>query len=199
MKSLQTLIIFCCLIISFARAQSISGNLFQFTNQEIRLEGFNGIKTYPISNSLIDGKGNFKLDYSEVDFGVGYLISSDKKPLFVILSGEDIILTGAALSSPESITIAKGKQNKKFEQYVKEQPKREQALSAWVYLEKMYSLDSLFSSHSEPRSLIEKEKQRIKTEEENFLNKLPKESYVKWFLPTRKLVSSVSTIAQHRP
>ncbi len=199
MKTFLSLFLFGFLNIGFLASQTITGILSQLPNQEIRLEGFNGIKTHLISNSLIDGKGNFKLDYSEVDFGVGYLISSDKKPLFVILSGEDIILTGAALSSPETITIAKGKQNKKFEQYVKEQPKREQALSAWVYLQKMYSLDSLFSSHLEPRSLIEKEKQRIKTEEENFLNQLPQESYVRWFLPTRKLVSSVSTIAQYRP
>ena len=28
---------------------------------------------------------------------------------------------------------------------------------------------------------------------------LPKDSYVSWFLPTRKLVSSVSTVAQYRP
>jgi thiol-disulfide isomerase/thioredoxin len=28
---------------------------------------------------------------------------------------------------------------------------------------------------------------------------LPKESYLSWFLPTRKLVSSVSTVAQYRP
>ena len=28
---------------------------------------------------------------------------------------------------------------------------------------------------------------------------MPKESYVRWFLPTRKLVSSVSTVAQYRP
>ena len=199
LKSLFIFILLLFEINNFAKAQTISGYLFQFTNQEIRLEGFNGIKTYSISTSLIDGKGNFKLDYSEVDFGVGYLISSDKKPLFVILSGEDITLTGAALSSPESITITKGEQNKKFEQYAKEQPKREQALSAWVYLQKMYSFDSLFALQSEPIKAIEEEQQRLKKEEENFLNKLPKESYVKWFLPTRKLVSSVSTIAQYRP
>jgi thiol-disulfide isomerase/thioredoxin len=80
-----------------------------------------------------------------------------------------------------------------------EQPKREQALSAWVYLQKMYAFDSLFALHSEPIKAIEEEQQRIKTEEETFLNQLPKESYVRWFLPTRKLVSLVSTVVQYRP
>jgi hypothetical protein len=75
---------------NFLNAQSITGNLTQLINQSIKLEGFNGLKTYPISSSTIDGKGNFKLTYSKSDYGVGYLMSADEKPLFVILSEEDI-------------------------------------------------------------------------------------------------------------
>ena len=44
-------------------AQSITGNLTQLGGQEIRLEGFSGLKTYPISSVTIDEKGNFKLSY----------------------------------------------------------------------------------------------------------------------------------------
>ena len=33
-------------------------------------------------------------------------------------------------------------ENKWFEQYAQEHPRREQALSAWVYLEKIYKLDA---------------------------------------------------------
>ena len=33
-----------------------------------------------------------ELIYSKADYGVGYLMSSDKKPLFVLLSGENIEL-----------------------------------------------------------------------------------------------------------
>jgi thiol-disulfide isomerase/thioredoxin len=72
-------------------------------------------------------------------------------------------------------------------------------LSAWGYLEKIYTSDSLFSSQKIPSQAIQDEKLRIKNEDSAFLEKLPKDSYVKWFLPTRKLVSSVSTIAQYRP
>lgn len=199
MKTLFNYLFLSFLTISVTKAQTISGNLFQLTNQEIRLEGFNGLNTYSISKTVINEKGEFELSYTTKDRGVGYLMSADKKPLFVILSGEDIQLQGEALSIPESISITKGEQNKNFEQYAVEQPKREQALSAWGYLQKMYAGDSLFSIHSEPLKAIEEEQQRIKTEEKSFLNQLPKESYVRWFLPTRKLVSSVSTLAQYRP
>jgi|TARA_B110000093_G_C12955809_1_gene404888 thiol-disulfide isomerase/thioredoxin len=199
MKTLLNYLLLCFLTISFTKAQTISGNLFQLTNQEIRLESFNGLNTYSISKTVINEKGEFELSYTTKDRGVGYLMSADKKPLFVILSGEDIQLKGEALSFPQSISITKGEQNKNFEQYAVEQPKREQALSAWVYLQKMYAFDSLFALHSEPIKAIEEEQQRIKTEEETFLNQLPKESYVRWFLPTRKLVSLVSTVVQYRP
>ena len=196
-KSLTFL--FCLLIAHLSIAQSITGRFTQIAKQEIKLEGFKGLKTYTISNATADEKGNFKLSYTKEDFGVAYLISSDKKPLLVVLSGEDIDLTGDALSAAETIHIKKGKENLLFEQYATEHPRREQALSAWIYLEKIYTLDSLFSVQKVAVKDIQIEKQRIKAEDAAFLAKLPKESYVSWFLPTRKLVSDVSTIAQYRP
>jgi thiol-disulfide isomerase/thioredoxin len=180
-------------------AQTITGNLSLLPNQAIKLEGFNGLKTYPISTTTIDEKGNFNLNYSKADYGVGYLLSADDKPLFVILSGEDIALVGEALSYVETLKITKGKENQLFEQYAKEHPRREQALSAWIYLEKIYTLDPLFSVQQTPASGIQTEKQRIKKEDADFLSTLPKDSYVSWFLPARKLVSSVSVVAQYRP
>ena len=180
-------------------SQTITGNLSLLANQSIKLEGFNGLKTYPISSSNLDEKGNFKLTYSKADYGVGYLISADEKPLFVILSGEDIEVVGASLSNIETIKITKGQENKWFEQYAKEHPLREQALSAWAYLEKIYTQDALFAVQEHPIKNIQAEKLRIKAEDAAFLAKLPKESYVSWFLPARKWVSSVSTVAQYRP
>ena len=192
-------VLFFLLAVKSVSAQTISGNLYLLANQTIKLEGFNGLKTYPISNTNIDAKGNFKLIYSKADEGVGYLMSADNKPLFVILSGEDIEILGEQLSYPESIKIIKGKENQWFEKYGKEHPRREQALSAWIFLEKIYTLDSLFAIHQTPNSAIQHEKRRIKIEDSTFLASLPKDSYISWFLPTRKLVSSVSTIAQYRP
>jgi len=179
-------------------AQSVTGNLKLLVNQEIKLEGFNGIKTYPISSSKIDQEGNFKLTYSKADYGVGYLMSADEKPLFIILSGENVEIVGEALSYTKTIKVTKGQENQWFELYAKEHPRREQALSAWIYLEKIYLIDSLFSIQKIPVRAIQNEKQRIKNEDANFLAQLPKESYVSWYLPTRKLVSSVSTVAQYR-
>ena len=198
---IKTIVLIKVILITTLRvfSQNISGNLSLLSNKTIRLEGFNGLNSYLISSASSDEKGNFKLTYAKSDYGVGYLIAEDKKPLFVILSGEDIEIVGDALSAVETIRIVKGQENLWFEQYAKEHPKREQALSAWIYLEQIYVADSLFLIQKTPSKAIQSEKQRIKKEDDEFLAKLPMSSYVSWFLPTRKLVSSVSTIAQYRP
>ena len=179
-------------------AQTITGNLTLLKNTEIKLEGFNGLKNYTIATTKTDSVGNFKLFYSVKDVGVGYLIADDDKPFFLILSGEYIKITGEAFSYTETIRITKGKENQLFEQYAKEHSIREQALSAWIYLEKIYNGNTLLSSNKKPTQSITQEKARLKTEDATFLNNLPKNSYVSWYLPTRKLVSSVSTIAKYR-
>lgn len=179
-------------------AQSITSNFSIITYQKIKLEGFNGFQSYLISETSTDGNGNFKLTYSKSDYGVGYLISEENKPLFLILNGEDIEIKGESLGLTETIKIKKGQENLYFEQYAKEHPKREQVLSAWIYLEKIYTSDYLFALQQKSINAILEEKQRIKIEDKAFLSSLPSDSYLRWFLPTRKLVSSVSTIAQYR-
>ena len=181
-----------------SNAQTISGKLTFLANQEISLDGFNGLQTYTIATTKIDANGNFKLAYASTDLGMGYLKSTDNKPLLVVLSGEEIELLGESLSNTQIIKITKGKQNQWFEQYAQQHTRREQALSAWDYLEKIYASDSLFTVQAKPRKAILQEKQRIQKQDQLFLQSLPPNSYVSWFLPVRKLVSSVSTIAQYR-
>lgn len=199
MKHISYTTIFLLLFYQTLCSQNtLSGTLTQLPNQPIRLEGFNGLQTYLISSTTTNENGSFQLSYTKDDYGIGYLISSDNKAFFVILSGEVIEIKGEVLSFPESLQILKGQQNQWFGQYAKEHPRREQALSAWAYLEKIYAMDSLFAVQQTPKQAIASEKQRIKTEDSTFLAGLPKYSYVSWFLPARKLVSSVSVVAQYR-
>ncbi|GHB29449.1 TlpA family protein disulfide reductase [Mongoliitalea lutea] len=178
--------------------QSISGSLVQLANQEIRLESFDGLKTYMVSQTTIDQQGNFTLSYARNDYGVGFLMSTDNQPLFVLLTGEDIELHGESLGQKETLTVSKGEENKAFVAYATAQPKREQALSAWSYLQNLYATDPVFQNQSTPQAHIVAEMQRIKKEDEAFINALPEESYVRWYLPMRKLVSSVPIVAQQR-
>ncbi len=198
MKLITFLIVIAFLTSPGARAQTITGTLPLLAGQEVRLEGFYGFDTCLIDSTTVSEEGKILLDYSEAGYGMGQLISADNTTFIVILSGEDIGLKGESFDHPETIEILKGKENQLFEQYAMEHPRREQALSAWEYLEEIYSVDSLFVVHEDPLNAIEQEKQRIREEDSAFLKSLDPESYVSWFLPLRKLVSSVPTIAQYR-
>jgi thiol-disulfide isomerase/thioredoxin len=196
-KRIRTLFIILFITIQ-ANAQSISGSFPNLTNRYIKFTGFNGFDTYAIDSVKVNEKGEFQLSFGKKDYGMGYLLSEDDKSFVVILSEESVTLKGESLEMPESIEIVEGKQNKLFEQYAFEHPRREQTLSAWDYLTKIYKKDSLFAIHQTPKLAIETEKQRIKAEDSLFLANLPQNSYVSYYLPLRKLVSSVSTIAQYR-
>jgi peroxiredoxin len=198
-KIINFVVVVFLLVISNSSAQTITGNLTQLAKQEIKLEGFNGLETYSIAKTTLDDKGSFSLSYTKADKGMAYLISADNKPLFVILSEEDIALQGEALSFMETVKITKGAENIAFETYATNHPKREQALSAWDYLEKLYTVDSLFSEEQITKQTITNEIERINAQDKAFVSALPADSYVKWFLPLRTLVSSVSTVAQYRP
>jgi thiol-disulfide isomerase/thioredoxin len=188
------------LIYAFAYSQNrITGTFPGIANQQVKLVGFEGFNTYAIDSVRANEEGIFQLFFSKKDLGMGYLAAEDNKAFIVVLAeDENLKLEGEDLASVKTVVISSGKQNQRFAQYAAEHPRREQAMSAWVYLGKIYKQDSLFSIYTMAQQAIEKEKQRIKTEDSLFLVSLPKGSYVSWYLPIRKLVSSVSTIAQYR-
>ena len=195
------------LVYTFTYSQStITGNFPNLSNQQIKLSGFNSFQTYPIDSVKADEKGVFNLSYSKKDYGMGYLSAADNKPFFVVLerksdalsSSKGIKLKGESFAIAESIKIIEGHENQLFGQYASEHPRREQALSAWDYLGKIYEKDSLFAVQETSKQAIANEKQRIKAEDNLFLAGLNPDTYVSYYLPLRKLASSVSTIAQYR-
>lgn len=179
--------------------QTVQGEFFAHGGQLMKLHGYSGFETYVIDSVIVDEKGSFVLRFGEADYGMGSLLAEDGKLFLVILApDEGLKLKGESISMPQTVEVVEGKQNQLFEQYASEHIRREQARSAWDYLSRIYQQDSLFAVNQLPRTAIESEIQRIKQEDESFLAALDDESYISWFLPVRKLVSSVSTVAQYR-
>jgi peroxiredoxin len=183
---------------SSLHSQTIFGSMPTISGQQIKLSVFQGFNVRGIDSVFVSNTGAFSLKYDKSLSGVGVLNASDGKPLFVILCNEDIQLSGDFFS-PESIQYLKGKQNQAFARYASEHPKRMQALSAWDYLEGLYEYDPMFATSTQARAALKTEKKRIYAEDSLFLASLDPSSYVRWFLPTRKLVSSVSNTAQYNP
>jgi thiol-disulfide isomerase/thioredoxin len=196
-KNVLTSLTVCILSLNAYAQHIITGNFPLLAGQQVRLVGFEGFGIYTIDSTRISEQGVFKLKYAGKDRGMGYLAAEDNKAYFVVLANENIQLEGEVLSVPESIVTVSGKENKQFIKYAEDHRKLEQALSAWVYLQKIYQGDSLFSIQEYPQKAIESEMLRIKQQDNDFLKSLDPGSYVRWYLPIRKLLSSVSTIAQY--
>ena len=200
MKTCFALLAILILFSSALVAQhTITGNFSNLAGQQIILSGFDGFNTYVIDRANANENGFFQLSFTDKDCGMGYLATGDDNAFIVILAAdEDLTLEGETLAFPETVEITSGKQNLLFEQYAGEHPRREQALSAWGFLDRIYRKDSLFAIHENPTTAIAREMQRINEEDRDFLAGLDPDTYVSWFLPVRKLVSSVPTIAQYR-
>jgi thiol-disulfide isomerase/thioredoxin len=179
-------------------AQTLSGAFPSLANQTLTLEGTKGFDTYVIGTAKANEKGQFSLSYAPQDYGIAFLSGEDKQPLVVILEKSNVHLEGQVLSEASSIRILEGQENRWFEQYTQEQGKREQALSAWGYLQNLYQNDPHFAKQQVPNQAIDREVTRLQQEEEQFFVSLPSESFARWFLPIRKLVSSVGAVAQYR-
>jgi thiol-disulfide isomerase/thioredoxin len=196
----KSFVLLGCLFLSigFSIAQTLTGTFPALANQTISLDGTKGFDSYSIGTIKADEKGQFTLTYSQADYGIAFLSGEDKKPFVVILEKSGIRLEGQVLGEASSIRILEGQENRLFEQYTQDQGKREQAMSAWAYLQNLYQNDPLFAKKKEPNQAIDTEVLRIQQEDGQFIEGLPAESFVRWFLPIRKLVSSVGAIAQYR-
>lgn len=179
--------------------QTVAGDFAALGGQQLKLMGYNGFEMYVVDSVKADEQGRFVLAFGEADYGMGSLLAEDGQAFVLILApNEKLKLKGESLAMPQTIQILSGKQNQDFEQYASEHIRREQARSAWDYLDNIYQQDSLFAVYRKPKQAIRDEMARIIQEDEAFLAGLPANAYVRWFLPLRKLVSSVPTIAQYR-
>ncbi|MDD4490307.1 MAG: TlpA disulfide reductase family protein [Paludibacter sp.] len=197
-KLLQATLIILFSGIELFSQNTITGNFSSLGNQSVRLVGFDGFEIYTIDSVKASANGTFSMSYQEKDYGMAYLAANDNKSFIVVLADETMRITGENFATPGTIRITGSHENNLFGRYATEHPQREQALSAWDYLEKIYRMDSLFTVQKRPKKAIEKERNRIKAEDQQFLEKLDRQTYVSWYLPVRKLVSLVGTVAQYR-
>ena len=192
-------LLWCLVWGMFLNAQTLTATFPSMAGELVRFGTFQGIQSRTLDSVRVGANGTFSFSFKTDKPAIGYLITAENKPYFLILDkNERIRLQGGHLSFSESVQILEGQQNQAFATYAVQHPRREQALSAWGYLEKIYTLDSMFAVQAVPSQAIQSEKVRIKQEDQSYLEALNPSWYVRWYLPIRRLVSDVSTIAQYR-
>jgi len=197
MKSTTILLLVFLPFICFS--QSIQGEFSELSNQSIQITGFDNFETYVIDSTITDAQGKFRLNFSSQDYGMGYIKSTAKQPFIIALDKQDIIVKGTDFNTIEDFRVEKGQENRWYYTYATAQPKRDQAMSAWVFLKQKYEEDELFQSHIAAKKAIDMEIAHLNTEDEQFVANLPDDSYMKWYLPLRSLLSRVGNVAQNMP
>jgi hypothetical protein len=59
----------------------------------------------------------------------------------------------------------------------------------------LYQNDPLFAKQQVPNQAIQTELLRIQGDDQAFIGGLPTDSFVRWFLPIRKLIKQVTSLA----
>ena len=189
---------FMLIVLHFqSAAQHIMGVLPDVRNQKVHLYGFDNFDRYAIDSTTTDAQGVFKLNFCTTDYGVGLVETEVTKPSLIILAQENIALKWTAVEDDFQAAITQGRENLLFQQYIREQPKREQALSAWNYLQNIYAQDAHFSIIKRARKGTDKEIKRLQQEEAAFMKGLDDDAFIAWYIPIRKLLGSVARIAQY--
>ena len=194
-KTVIIIALLCCTLIT---AQTLTGNLKHHAGQHISLTGYNYYDSYELAKTKIDSLGNFTLNYPKKNYnGMGVLKTQDNSSFVLILTEPDIVLNGSHLTEPDSLQFANSRANTNFINYAKHQGLFKQALSAWSYLQQLYNKEMLFNKQKQAIKRIKKEQTRIQQEDAAFITNLDKDSYLRWFIPYRKLVQDMPAIVRN--
>lgn len=179
---------------------TVTGMFSDYAGQKISLVGFSGFDTYIVNSTTANTEGGFCLSFGGNDCGMAMLASESNQTFLVVLAeNEDLQLKGRNFADTENIEIVNGHQNQVFAQYATEHPVREEALNAWSFLEQLYEENAILAKHKDVKQAILWAQAEIKGEEEKFwILNTSSDDYIGWYLPMRKLVSSVPAIAQYR-
>ena len=198
-KHLIILTLFVLLVFKTTAQNTIAGNFSLIKGQTIRLMGYRGVDVYSIDSAIVNAQGEFTLQYSDTNLGMGYLLTSENAPYMVVLEKGKVQLIGQTPADASTIVINNGEQNKLFVKYAFDHGKREQALSAWGYLKNLYELDTLFKNEYATKFSITKEIENLNKVDNDFLQILPPNSLMYWYLPIRKLINDVQAVVNSRP
>ena len=179
--------------------QTLNGTLEQHAGQQISLTGFHYYQSLELSKTIADSLGHFSLHYPKEYTGMAVLKTQDNSSFVVALTTQHIRLKGTHLKEPDSMVFENSTDNTNFMHYAKTQGVYANAASAWNYLEQLYQKEPLFNRQNRIKSTIVKEQQRLKTEDEDFIANLDKTSYVRWFIPYRKLLQEMPSVAKKEP
>lgn len=186
MKHTITLVLLTVFTLINAQAQhTIQGTFPQLKNNEIVLKGYDGFAETELVKTTSDSLGNFTIMYPKNYIGAALLQIKNASSVIVLLNQENFEMQWQNLQDFNTLKFINSPENDAFAQGIKVNQEVEQKLAGLKYLLPLYK-----ENKTNERWL----QNEIKHQEnvfDNFINKLPKESYSKKYLSYRKFLGDL--------
>lgn len=182
---MKKIVILITLITQCLTAQTIQGTFPQAKNTDIVLIGFSGFADRELAKTTTDSLGNFNLNYPKSYTGAALLQIKNGSSVIVLLNHENFEMQWQNLQDFNTLKFINSPENDAFAQGIKVNQEVEQKLAGLKYLLPLYK-----ENKTNERWL----QNEIKHQEQvfdNFINSLPKESYVKQYLFYRKFLGDI--------
>jgi len=185
------LILFFLLINTFLAVYSqntIVGYIPQAVDKEITLRGFNPQGDNLLGKASTDAKGKFSMVYSGY-LGAALLEIKDVKSIIILLNKENFELHWGNLEDFSSLTFVNSMENTSLSQGLTLYQKIEAKKSGLSYLIPLYKTEPLSEQIFQKELKVQNQAFAV------FLEGLPKDSYVTYYIKLRKLISDMPMTA----
>ena len=182
---MQKSIFFIFFSFIYVHAQSIKGSLPLAKNSAIILKNYNGFIEKELTKTIADSLGNFTLTYPKTYKGAALLQIQNASSIIVLLNHENFEMQWENVKDINTLKFINSKENDFFANGVIVNQNAEQKLAGLMYLLPLYKDNK--TNENWLQNEINSEEQTF----EGFINKLPKNSYVKDYLTFRKFLGDV--------
>lgn len=180
---MKKIVILIALITQCLTAQTIQGTFAQAKNTEIVVKGFEGFTEKELTKTTTDSLGNFTLAYPKTYKGAALLQIQNASSVIVLLNNENMEMQWENLQDFNTLKFINSPENDAFAKGIISNQEAELKLHGLKFLLPQYK--NLAPQQQWLTAEIANQEQQFT----NFLNQLPKDSYAKYYLKIRKLIT----------
>lgn len=178
-------VLFFVLFVFLSHSQIIKGSFPQAKNTEIVLKGYEGFTERELAKATTDSLGSFSIVYPKEFLGVSILEIKNASRLVVLLNNENFEIEWGNFKDYNTLKFSNSLENDFFTKAISLNQETEQKLAGLKYLLPLYEKQKEYEVWFKKE--INKQEQLF----ENFIEKLPKDSYAKSYLKLRKFLLDV--------
>lgn len=193
MNAIKYIILFITAV-GFAQSRyTIKGHFNATANKEISLKGFSIIEEYPLDKTTTDDSGNFTVTYPETYIGAAMLEIAKGKKVIVLLNHENFEIRWDDLTTTKSLNFTNSIENSTFDAGLKLYQNTQEKKAGIAYLIPFYN------GEPQKNQFFKTELTQLNAVMPDYLNKLSQDTYVRYYLKLRILISDLTLNRKRAP